>query len=222
MELTARLRHDGLVVESLLAQSARIPAALAAPPQAFADVCGSSPWLLERRDDSRPVTCVFHALSPREGRIVLAGAGLHAEARYVLGPEGCIRFTLTEETRRMLRLLDEMGVLHLLDAVSWKASATVWPFAQPAAGPSFLFPDRPSPGQPRPPRYHTMKRSFLSSSSTACCRCRPLPARASTCNSCCDGSQKQSQRGSQALAAGAGPHERRGGAKFFLAARQPN
>ena len=140
VELTARLRHDGLVVESLLAQSARIPAALAAPPQAFADVCGSSPWLLERRDDSRSVTCVFHALSPREGRIVLAGAGLHAEARYVLGPEGCIRFTLTEETRRMLRLLDEMDVLHLLDAVSWKAVGDSLAFRTAGGRTFFLVP----------------------------------------------------------------------------------
>lgn len=140
VELTARLRHDGLAVESLRAQSARIPSGFMARPSSFADVCGSAPWLLERPDGSRPVTCAFHALGPREGRIVLAGAGLHAEGRYALDPEGGIRFTLTEETRRMLCLLDETDVLRLLDAVSWKAVGDSLAFRTAGGRTLFLVP----------------------------------------------------------------------------------
>lgn len=119
VELTARLHHDGLTVESLRAQSARIPSGFMARPPSFADVCGTTPWLLERQE-ARPVVCTFRPGGPREGSVLLAGDGLHAEARYALGPEGGIRFTLTDETRRMLRLLNETDVLRLLDAVSWK------------------------------------------------------------------------------------------------------
>lgn len=140
VELSARLRHDGLVVESLLAQSGRIPAALTARPRAFADVCGTAPWLLERRSGSRPVSCAFHALGPCEGRIVLAGTGLHAEARYILGPEGGIRFSPAEDTRRMFRLLDETDVLHLLDAVSWKAVGDSLAFRTAGGRTLFLVP----------------------------------------------------------------------------------
>lgn len=120
VELMARLRHDGLVVESLRAQSARIPSGLMARQPSFADVCGTAPWLLERQDPARPILCTFRAHGPREGSIVLAGAGLRAEARYRLGPESGIRFEPTEEEGRMLRLLDETDVLRLLEAVSWK------------------------------------------------------------------------------------------------------
>lgn len=119
VELSARIRHDGLVVESLRAQSARIPSGLEAERD-FAAVCGETVWLLEQQEAARPVTCTFLAQSPHEGRVELVAPGLHAAARYVLGPRNAIRFDLRDDERRSLQLLQETAVLQLLDATSWK------------------------------------------------------------------------------------------------------
>lgn len=119
VELSARIRHDGLVVESIRAQSARIPSGLEAR-QDFAAACAETVWLLEQETSSRPVGCTFRAQGPDKGSVELVGAGLHAEAGYVLGPRNSIRFVPRDDERRMLHLLQETEVLRLLDAVSWK------------------------------------------------------------------------------------------------------
>lgn len=119
VELSARIRHDSLVLEKLRAQSDRIPPGLDAQ-RPFADVCGNAVWLLEQQSSFRPVTCTFRAQGPGEGRIELVASGLHAVARYALGPRNSIRFVLRDEDRRMLHLLAETEVLRLLAAVSWK------------------------------------------------------------------------------------------------------
>lgn len=139
VELAATPRHDSLVVDSVRAQSARLPSGLDARRD-FADVCGDGPWLLEQESPSRPISCTFHAQGPDKGRVELAAAGLHAQARYVVDSRDAIRFVLTEETRRMLELLEETAVLRLLDAASWKTVGNSLAFRAPDGETVFLVP----------------------------------------------------------------------------------